>query len=166
MKCPVCGKEVANPNSKTHVKSQKHQDALQQQGSQTVLIGPELKPTRPGKQGGVISGEANVSNLIAKYEDLKKRVENIEKRLEDFIPSREKIPIQDFKRQLFREYDHLNPSNDISGVEFESLQSRVCRELQISPKYYEELIYDLQREGGIITVQSGREKKYIQVKNG
>ncbi len=155
MKCSICGAELANPNSKKHIESQRHLNALNRQGSQKILPGAVTRPP---------SGGVNVDGLNTKIASLEKRVESIERRLDSLIPLQKKIPIQDFKNRLVTEYDHVNPSHDISGVEYEILQRRVCRELQISPEYYDDLIYDLQKGDRIITIQSGREKKYIQVR--
>ena len=166
MKCSICGVELANPNSKTHINSQKHQNALKKQGGQRVLSGSTPKPSQLPVQSTPASVVDKVDNINARFMNLEKKVETIERRMDSLIPLQKKISIQDFKHQLVKEYDHLNPSSDISGVEFEVLKRRVCRELQISAEYYDDLIYDLQKEERIITVQSGREKKYIQVKKG
>ncbi|MFX0142336.1 MAG: hypothetical protein ACFFDN_52335, partial [Candidatus Hodarchaeota archaeon] len=105
-------------------------------------------------------------NLVIRISNLENRINTIEKKIDNLISPYKKIKLKHFKSQLIEEYEHLNPLNDISGVEFEILRRRVCRELQIPFDYFDDLIYDLQKNEKIISIQSGREKKYIQIKKG
>ncbi|NVM30046.1 MAG: hypothetical protein HWN65_14480 [Candidatus Helarchaeota archaeon] len=96
--------------------------------------------------------------------NLEKKVEEIEKKVTSVISPYKKVRITDFKNQLFKEYDHLNPSNDISGVDYEIIRRRICRDLQISLDYFDDLIYDLRMNENFIGIQRGRDKKYLQIK--
>ncbi len=99
-----------------------------------------------------------------KLTSLEERIEFLEIKFKKLISPYKKIKIKDFLSQLNNEYDHLNPLNDISGVDFDILKRRTCRKLEISNDYFEDLIYDLQKSKGNIVIQMGRGKKYVQIK--
>ena len=161
IKCPFCEHMLIDPNDPRHIKSQKHQDALKQQGSlQKTLISPKESITPTIKSDYLPKNEL----ITAKLSALESRITFLEEKFDKLVSPYKKIKLEDFKKQLFNEYNHLNPSRDISGVDFEILKRRICRELEISKGYFEDLIYDLQRNERIITIQAGRGKKYIQIK--
>ncbi|MFW9873135.1 MAG: hypothetical protein ACFFG0_08550 [Candidatus Thorarchaeota archaeon] len=149
VKCPVCGHMLGNPNDPRHVKSPKHQEALKVQQH---------------TKGTITSYAGDSSPEINKLSVLESRITSLEEKFDKLVSPYKKIKIEDFKSQLFIEYTYLNPSRDISGVDFEILKRRTCRKLEISYDYFEDLIYDIQRRERIITIQAGRGKKYIQIK--
>ena len=161
VKCSVCGHMLVNPNDPRHIKSPKHQEALKQQRNvQTTLILPKesIEPTVKGDY--LPKNELITTRLSA----LESRITSLEEKFDKLVSPYKKIKLEDFKKRLFNEYDHLNPLRDISGVNFEILKRRICRKLEISHDYFEDLIYDLQKNERIITIQAGRGKKYIQIK--
>lgn len=161
IKCPVCGHMIINPNDPRHIKSNKHQDALKQQGNVQRTLVPLKEPIKLiPKNGYLLKNELITTKLSA----LEFRIISLEEKLDKLVSPYKKIKLEDFKKQLFNEYNHLNPSRDISGVDFEILKRRICRKLEISHDYFEDLIYDLQKNKRIITIQAGRGKKYIQIK--
>lgn len=161
VKCPICGHLLGNPNDPRHVRSPKHQEALKQQKSKQKLLIPSQEFETPTIKSEQLLQYGTANNKIIILES---RIKDLEYKFNELISPYKKIKLKDFKRQLFKEYVHLNPSNDISGVDFEVLKRRICRELEISKGYFEDLIYDLQRNERIITIQAGRGKKYIQIK--
>jgi len=105
------------------------------------------------------------SNLAKRLSDLENRISVLEKSFKDFMSPIRKIKLKSFKDELYKQYRQLNPHNDISGIDLAILKRRTCRELQISHDYFEDLIYDLKANEGNITIQMGRDKRYIQIKN-
>lgn len=160
-KCPICGLELINPNSKSHINSKKHQAALEKQKVQRSL--PMSSVESPASSSQSIPS-SQFDNLYEKFAYLESKVEILERKINNLISPFRTIKIKEFKSQLINEYEHLNPLDDISGVDFEILRRRVCRELKISHDYFDDLIYDLQTRGHIFTIQVGRDKKYIQIK--
>jgi len=158
VKCPTCGHILINPNDPRHVKSPKHQEALKQRGNvQKTFLLPKESIQPIVKSGYFPKNELTTTTLST----LEFRVRSLEDKL---VSPYKKIKLEDFKKQLFNEYNHLNPSRDISGVIFEVLKRRICRKLEISFDYFEDLIYDLQKKERIIAIQAGRGKKYIHIK--
>lgn len=161
IKCPICGHMLINPNDPRHTKSQKHQEALKQQKNlQRIIISPKRSTESTIKREYIQKNELVTTKLTT----LESRIISLENKFDKLISPYKKIKLKDFKRQLFKEYNYLNPSGDIDGVDFEILKRRTCRELEISDGYFEDLIYDLQKEERIFTIQTGRGKKYIQIK--
>ena len=99
-----------------------------------------------------------------KIQNLEERVKTLELNFNNLISPYKKINTKKFKSKLYHEYNYINPIGDISGIDYEILRRRVCRDLQISYDYFDDMIYDLQKIGERITIQSGREKKYIHIK--
>ena len=73
MKCPICGKEVKNPNLTSHVRSIGHQVALRIQEVQQDLPVARFIPAQPA---------AKVTESI-EYQNLKGRIQNLEKQFEN-----------------------------------------------------------------------------------
>lgn len=166
IKCPVCEHMLIDPNDPRHIKSQKHQDALKKQGKlQKTLISPKESIIPTIKSDYLPKNELITTKLSA----LESRIIFLEEKFDKLVSPYKKIKLDDFKKQLFKEYSHLNPSKDkmsiFFGVNFDILKRRICRELEISYDYFEDLFYDLQKKEHIITIQAGRGKKYIQIKS-
>lgn len=45
VKCPVCGRKLGDPNSKSHIKSKRHQNALKNKDKMTVIVRYYPSPT-------------------------------------------------------------------------------------------------------------------------
>lgn len=73
MKCPICGKEVKNPNHTSHVRSIGHQVALRIQEVQKDLPVPTFIPAQPAP---------HVTESL-EYLNLKSRIQNLEKQFEN-----------------------------------------------------------------------------------
>ncbi len=104
------------------------------------------------------------SKINFKIQDLEERVKTLELNFNNLISPYKKINTKKFKSKLYHEYNYINPIGDISGIDYEILRRRVCRDLQISYDYFDDIIYDLQKTEHRITIQSGRKKKYIHIK--
>ena len=161
-RCQICNHLLGNPNDPRHLKSQKHIDALNKKGKSQTYIVKTNKSTSPTIEN---LQHPRTDNLFSHITSLESRLRTLEQKFDNLIASNKKIRMKDFKDQLIKEYSHLNPFKDISGVDFEVLRRRICRELKISNDYFDDLIYDLKKDEHIITVQSGRGKKHIQIKN-
>lgn len=161
IKCPICGHMLINPNDPRHIRSPRHQEELKQQKNLQKII---MLPKKSAES--TIKSEYTQKNelITTKLTILESRIIFLENKFDKLISPYKKIKLKDFKRQLFKEYNYLNPSGDIDGIDFEILKRRTCRELEISHGYFEDLIYDLQKEERIFTIQTGRGKKYIQIK--
>ncbi len=104
------------------------------------------------------------NDLNSRVLNLEEKLNVIEQKFDNLISPHKKINLKKFKSQLSNVYEFLNSLHDISGVNYETLRRRICRELEISLDYFDDLIYDLQRSEKRITIQSGRNKKYIYIK--
>ena len=103
-------------------------------------------------------------NIDVKLLELEDRINKLEKQFQVSIPVYEEVSFKRFKEKLYNIYQYLNPSNDLSGIDYDNLKRRVCRDLNISFGYFEDLVYDLQRKEQRINFQHGRGKKYIHIK--
>ena len=108
--------------------------------------------------------DVKTPNIDVKLLELEDRINKLEKQFQVSIPAYEEVSLKRFKEKLYNIYQYLNPSNDISGIDHDNLKRRVCRDLNISFGYFEDLVYDLQRKEQRINFQYGREKKYIHIK--
>ncbi len=75
MKCPICGKEVKNPNHTSHVRSIGHQVALKIQEVHKDLPPPTLQPTQPMPP---VADSLEYLNLKSRIKNLETQFENLQ----------------------------------------------------------------------------------------
>lgn len=158
-KCLICGKELQNPNSRSHINSKYHQDRMNRNNIKS------LKSQISVKKGSKIVDLSDLNNLKVKVNDLEKRINFIENQLnrvlsnqnhlmsnyhtqnKDFKTIDEKKIIKVIKRKSNSQYIKGNLILAELKQEFSSLYS-------ISDKQFEEIILRLYRKQ-IIDLQPG-----------
>jgi hypothetical protein len=109
IKCPICGVLVVNPNDKRHINNPRHQEALKNRKNKQTSLVPAIESFNSSLSSSKFENSYNM--LIS----LEKRIENLEQKFNNLISPYKRIEIKEFRNQLFKEYNHLNPLNDFSG---------------------------------------------------
>ena len=76
MTCPICGAKVKNPDSSSHIRSKRHQQALGQKTTPEESIVKDVEPlfSPDAIENRISSLEAQVSTLASDLTNLKTKV--------------------------------------------------------------------------------------------
>ena len=149
-KCLICGKELKNPNSSSHINSKYHQDKLQQssQGKNNVV-----KVDKPIEKD-------EYSQLKRLIEKLDRRISNIEDQLKligtSITPQGKEILNNDrISEMIVKTIKEKTSSHRIRrNLTLVDLKEEITAKVRISNQEFEEIILRLYRKQ-IVDLQSG-----------
>lgn len=157
-KCKICGKDLKNPNAKSHINSKFHQEKLKK-------LGKGAKPSKFDQrvQTDLIVEVDNLRNLFA---NLEKRILNIEKvlNLSKSVPKRifsnESLDINLEQEIINLINQHSNIQQIKGNFPIKNIKDKILKNFNITQKDFEDIILRLYRKQLIDLQPGGDPKEY------
>jgi len=152
--CNVCGKELNNPNSSSHIKSQYHQKALERLGSQNhrekiekVRLSSNLTSVYEqeliGLKNIVINLEKRINRIEQQIDVIKSHAEPIEEEKLNLRSKQLKIIEKDILNTASKNFSFNYASGNIA---IKDLKQNIQNKYGLATKEFEEIILRLYRK--------------------